>query len=100
MATLAELRTLFDNADLRNKVGAALIVAAQTELASVGSANGRAWSLKVLRDPKGWADIVLKAVLAQNAGSTLAQIQSANDTAIQTNVNDLVAKLIDAEAGV
>jgi hypothetical protein len=100
MATYLELRGVFYEPGLRERVATAVVVAAQGQLvAAPGTAAGRAWALAVLRAPAEWGDVVLKAVLAANKGLTLAQISAASDAAIQANVDAAVAGLVAAHAG-
>lgn len=101
MATYSELRFLFSDDDLRHRVETAVIVAAEAELsASPGSANGRAWGLKVLRDTAGWGRTAFISVLASNKAETVTAIQNASDLTIQTNVDVAKVGWITAEAGV
>lgn len=86
MAELDELRDLFNNDGLRNKVTAATVVAAYSLLSGV-DANEKALAKAVLQSPVEWGRIVMMTVLAANEGLTVAQISNASKTAIQNNVN-------------
>ncbi len=101
MATLQELSGLYGDGDLINKISAAIIIKANDYLTNVGTATAaeKAWAAKAFLSPQTEADRVLKAVLAQNAGLSVAAIQGAADSAIQTNVNDAVQLFIDADSG-
>lgn len=101
MASYAELRSLFNDSNLRNKVTASVVIAAETELkASPGTADGRSWALDVLNSPEVWGRTTYMLVLAVNKASPVATIQGASDATIQTNVDAVVADLIAARAGV
>lgn len=94
MATYSELNTLISDPALSERVGIGLLVAAQTildELPSVTNhANRLKWAKKVLTDPNGNRDDMLRAVLAANNTLTLAQITSATDAQIQAKIDAAV----------
>lgn len=100
MATLQELRSLFNDSDLTEKVEAAVVIAANTLLSGSPTAAQKAWAAAVFSAPKNEASKALMAVLAENSSATVAQIQQATDAAIQTAVNGVVQVLVDAMAGV
>ncbi len=99
MATYAELYGLqSDDDELLHKVAVATWVAAEAVRSEdVGTANHTnrvAWAGDVLNGGLRHAQQMLRAVLAANAGLTVAQIIGASDAAIQTKVDaaiDLVA---------
>lgn len=99
MATLAELWTLLDNPALKEKVSAACLIAAEAirveDPGTANHANRLAWAKATYLDPVGAGRDVLKAVLAQNASATLAQITGASDSTIQTAVNNAVNTFAD-----
>lgn len=100
MASYVELRSLFNHADLRNRVTTAVIIAAQDELdASPGTAAGRIWASKTLQGPEIEGRRALMYVLAANKDATQANIISASDAQIQTNVDAAVPNLIKADEG-
>lgn len=95
MATYAELYTeATTNTALQNRVAVACVVAAEairTEAGTVSYHDGRLrWAARVLVSPQTEAARMLWAVLAANAGLTVAQIQAATDAALQTAVNNAV----------
>ncbi len=96
-----EQRGLFNNSDLRNKVTAAVIIAAEGILAEAtpGTA-GKAWADKAVTSPEGEARRIYMAVLALNKGADLSNITGAADAAIQANVDTAIDLFIDADAGV
>lgn len=100
MATLQELRSLFKDSDLTEKVEAAVVIAAKTILAGAPTAAQKAWAATVFSAPKNEASKALMAVLAENSAATVDQIRQASDTAIQTAVDGVVQVLVDAMAGV
>ena len=94
MATYAELYDLRVDDDLRHKVAVAAVVAAQTKLAGTPTAAEAEWARGVVASPDGTATQLVNLVLAANKGLTVAAIQSAADSAVQTNVDALVDGLI------
>lgn len=100
MATYTEIRNLFQDADLRNKVTTAIIIAADGILNEPSPTVPRkAWANKVFSNPEAEARRVFMSVLAANKDATVAAIQGATDAAIQTNVDDAVDLFIDADSG-
>lgn len=99
MATLLELRTLFDDSDLMNKTEAAIIIKAQDLLAGTPTAADKAWANVALNAPLGEAVKAWRYVLAANNGLSVSAIQAASDNAIQTQVDAAVPHLVDALAG-
>lgn len=95
MASLRELRSLSTDT-LRNKVESALIIEAHVLLTGTPSAAEITWSARVLAGPKSEAEKALRFVLAANASATVAQIEGASDTTIQTNVAAVVPHLVAA----
>ena len=94
MATYSELYDLRANSALKNRITIACIIAAEairTEApTTTNNANRLVWAKAVFANPDGEANRMLMALLAQNAGLTVAQIQGATDAAIQTGVNNAV----------
>lgn len=94
MATYTELRGLINDPTLKDRVSIALLIAAEAirteDAGTANHVNRLLWAKKVLQDPDGNADDMLRALLAQNAALTVAQIQGATDAAIQTAVNGAV----------
>ena len=100
MATLQELRGLFNDSDLFEKVEAATIIAANDLLSGTPTLGQKVWAATVFNDPKQEAKKALLAVLATNSALTVEQIQGAGDPAIQSNVDAVTGILVDAMAGV
>ena len=100
MATYLELRQLMNDADLPNRVDVATIVFAEGLLSGTPTAADKAWASLVFSNPSSEGMKVLMAVLAANKAATLAQIQSATDETLQTQVDLIAPNLVDALAGV
>lgn len=100
MATYLELRGLFNNDVLLNKVSIALLVAVGALIAGTPTTADKAYAAAVYDNPQGEARKALMSVLAANKDATLSSIKSASDSAIQTNVDAVVSILVDALAGV
>lgn len=100
MATYSELWDLQNNSALRNKIIVAVAEAARIISAgedtsdppwsSTNGANRKIWAKEALMDPLGVGEDFILAVLVKNKAASVAAIQGASDTAIQTNVNELV----------
>ena len=104
MATLNELRGFFagdDGSILRNKIQSALILAA--EIVQAGNDDGApysqvagdhdkrvTWALTVFGNTEEHAQKFLEMVLAKNKTATVAQINGASDSTINTNVEESV----------
>lgn len=99
MATYQELRALFNDSDLQEKVEVAVIIGANNLITGTPTASETNWAATAFSSTKQEANKALKAVLAENAGLTVAQIQAATDAAVQTNVNGVIPILVDALAG-
>ena len=100
MATLQELRGLFNDSDLLEKVEAALIISANDLLSGAPTAAQTSWAAHVFTNPRTEAKKAVMAVLASNSSATTGQILGASDTAIQTNVDSVSSALVAALAGV
>lgn len=95
MATFLELFDLRSDSTLRNKIAVAATIKAQTLLDTASPTVAQVtWAKATLADPLHVADDLLSYVLAVNKDATVAQIQSATDAAIQTNVNAAADKII------
>jgi hypothetical protein len=100
MATYTELYEIGSegNSPLRNKVAVAnhiLAVAIILESTNVTNHAARVkWATQVFSDPDGWARKMLRAIVADNAAQSVAQITAATDAVINTSC----AKMVDAFA--
>jgi len=94
MATYIELRQIFGNGDLLNRIEVACIVSAsiiQSEDAGTANhANRLLWAASVFSSSRPWAEKMLMALLAANRASTVQQITGASDEILQTLVNNTV----------
>jgi hypothetical protein len=90
MASYTELRSLFMNSDLRNKVSVACIVAAEAirseDVGTTNHTNRMLWAKAAFDSPDSISNKMLMAVLAANKDLTLSAITAATDAAIQANV--------------
>ena len=104
MATYLELRGLYNDDNLQNKVEIALTIAANEVLQgddtappysqAAGAHDKRVrFAYRIIQNTANTAEEALKLVLAENNGLTVAQIQGANDSAFLTNVKDLFDEL-------
>ena len=91
MATYAEIRQLFSNSDLRNKVDVAVVVAAETirveDAGTDNHANRLVWAEQAFASPRGKSTEMLMAILAANKDLTTTQILGAADAAVQAKVD-------------
>lgn len=95
MATYADLYAIKNDASLLGKVAVAVIKKAQLLLDGVApTSNQLTWVEKALSNPEAVARVLLNYVIVVNSTLTVAQIQGASDTAVQSNVNDAVDKMI------
>jgi hypothetical protein len=80
--------------DLVNRIAVAVAVKAEDIATSASpTAEEIAWAVSALTAPRSKADAIINFVIAANSGLTIAQINSANDAAVQANVNTAVDKL-------
>ena len=87
MATYLELFTLKSDSALQDRTAVAVAIKAQGLLDSATPSIAQVtWANEALENPVSKAGALLNYVLAANNGLTVAQIQSASDSALQTNV--------------
>lgn len=95
MATYQEIFDLKSNNSLRNKIAVAVVIKAGVLIDKTPpSANDIAWANNAIHDPLAMAEKIMNYVLAANKSATVAQINAATDSAIQTNVDAAVDKLV------
>lgn len=100
MATYAELRGFFNNADLKNKISVACVIAAYSMISQgTPTINQKKFADVVFKNPDDIAEKVMMAVIAANSSATIAQINNASDAAILSNVNTVLPALVDALFG-
>ena len=97
MATYTEIRDLFNDSALSNRVEVAVIIAAN---GLADNASNNAWVSQAYSSPTAESKKALMSVLASNNGLTVAAIQGSTDAALQTAVDSAVAILVKALAGV
>jgi hypothetical protein len=100
MATYLELRNLFNDGDLLNKIDVAIIVAADALILTTPTTAEKDWAATALGNPRPQAEKALKDLLATNKDATVGAIQGSTDAAIQTRVDAVISILVDAQAGV
>jgi len=94
MATYAELYNLKNNSDLNNKLHVAVVAAAkyvfEEDPGTPNHANRLTWAQQAIIAPQAYAQPMTWAVLVANSGATPANIVSATDAQIQSNVNAVI----------
>ena len=100
MATYLEIRQLFNDSDLTNKITVAVVIAANDLLSGTPTAAQKSWAASVFSSPSSVGKQVLMAVLADKSGVSVANITGATDAVIQTTVDGVAQSLVDAFAGV
>lgn len=94
MATYTELRNLFANTSLRNRLEVAIVVAAEAirneEPTTDNHANRLVWAASAFANVRNQRDTMLMALLAANRELTVEQLTGASDTAIQTAVDNTI----------
>ena len=98
MATLQELRGLFNDSDLHEKVEAALVIAMQAKLDGTPTGAETIYAAHVFAAPVREADKAVMSVLGTNAALTTEQIIGASDAAIQGAVDSVIDTLVAAHA--
>ena len=99
MASYAEIRSLFNDSELLNRVTTATIIYAHNAISGSTLAQKK-WIANALSNPIAESKKILMGVLAANNGLAVEAIQSASDSAIQAQVDLIAPVLIDALAGV
>lgn len=99
MATYEELFGIRNDSALKNKVQAAVVIAAETVMNEDGGttnhANRMIWAKAVFANPTAETNRMFWAVLAANSGAAVGTITGASDAAIQTNVDDHIDLFAD-----
>jgi len=90
MATNLELRQLFGNNTLKNKVEAACLIAAEAirneDDQTANHANRLLWAKRASRDTVATGKEMLKMLLAARKDLSAAEIEGASDDAINNSV--------------
>ena len=99
MATYDELATLEADPALVKKVEVALWVASETiageDPATTNHANRLKHAKQIFSNSDSFKNQYVKYVLAANKGATLATINAASDSTVQTNVNAAIDVFAD-----
>lgn len=94
MATYLELRQLYGNGDLLNRIEVACIVAADAIRKEAGSvenhANRLIWAKDTFSQSRHVAEQMLMVLLAANKALTVAQLTGVSDADLQTAVDGAV----------
>lgn len=94
MATYNELRSLFGDGDLQNKVEVAVCVKAAAIIGEESPTAVRlAWVDTALTNTASQAVKILKYLLAANKDAELSVIQKVGEAAIQAKVDAIIDKL-------
>lgn len=96
MATYSELRDLFSDDSMKNKLDVAVMKAAHAKLTGTPTADEQKWAAAVLANPRAEAEKAYRFVLAANSAADVATILAATDAAIQTQVDAVVPALVVA----
>lgn len=98
MATYADLATIRAQAgfgQLVEKIRVAVVIKAVAYLDDATPTAGQvAWAQRALQDPAATAESVTWYVIGKNSAATVAQILGANDSAVQSNVDAAVIKIV------
>lgn len=98
MATYAELADIYSDSgfgSLQQKTRVAVVVKATALLdLAAPTALQVDWAKVALKNPAVAAEDVLWYIIAANKDFTVAQITGASDTAVQTNVDAAVDKIV------
>jgi hypothetical protein len=90
MATYAELAAIAGGRTLNDKLSVAVAIQAEVvrneSTGVTNHVNRLIWAKQAFSDPKGMADKMLFAILAQNSAATQAQILAATDASLLTAV--------------
>ncbi len=94
MASYEELYGERQNASLKKKITIALVISANEIISEAGSIPGHAlrftWAKEVIANPTIVAGQVLLILLAKNKDSSIATIQNATDTIVQSAVDSVI----------
>ena len=91
MASYTDLRSLWSNDILRNRIELAQTVVANEILVQTTGlpANHTArvkWAVLVMTSPASWADIMLRLLIARNNTLTTAQLTAVDDADLATAI--------------
>ncbi len=98
MASYTDLRNLFSDDTMKNRIDVAIVIAASNLLGGAPTADEQKWSAAVFSNPRTEGQKAYMAVIAANQGASVSAIQGATDAALQANVDSVVAALVVAHA--
>ena len=94
MATYLELRGLYSNGDLMNRLEVACIVSAEAicteDAGTTNHANRLVWAKNTFGNTRRTAELMLMALLAANKATAVGLITGASDATLQTAVDGAV----------
>lgn len=95
MATYTELYDLRSDSSLLNRITVAAVVKAQSLIdGGTPTVDEITWANNTIMNPRDVAESLINYVLAANKAASVATIQGASDSAIQTNVDNAADALI------
>ena len=95
MATYTDIRNLFSDSDVKNKVEVACVVKAYALInKTTPTADEITMAVSILESPTKTGAKIFLAVLAASKASNVSAIQSASDAQIQTTVDGVIDKLV------
>jgi len=98
MATYTELFELRQDAGLLNKITTAIAIKSKNVIDGAGTAGQKDWAREAINNPSGVSEKVIWFMLVANKDNSIAQIQGANDSAVQANtdvaIDDLISGLV------
>lgn len=99
MATYMELRLLFGDGELLNRIEVACIVAAETIRVEDGDTTNHSsrlgWAEAAFTNPNAIRERMLKALLAANKDQDVATIRAVTDVALQSLVDGTIDLFAD-----
>jgi hypothetical protein len=98
MATLTELREIFSNSDLTEKILSATVIGAYDLLSGTPTNDDVTWCASVFNDPITESRKARMFVISANSDLSIAQILGATDEQIQNQVNQVIPLLVQAMA--
>jgi len=99
MATYLELKALFNDSDLMDRVQVAAVIVASDFLENTPTAAQKAWASAVFDSPRAEAKKLLMAVLADKKSMSVSEIQALTDANIKNRVAIVAPFMVDAMAG-
>jgi len=104
MATYAELYTLGEDLTHRERIAVAVAISASSIMNELPTVDNHAerlkWAAAALNNPGQEAERFVPVVLAENSTATVAQIESATDADILSNVESAIDLFAVADYGV